>query len=159
MDKTVNGHITLDTYLVFDKAEVTSENRSLVNGKIDIDDYIYRFDKDLWGVSDAHAQAEHDLDKYLDALIAYTKNIIEHMFDSCTFDVTKTSYTSNIVVTPDGVARVFADVDIEFDGTNPRLQKSELGAEIKKQIQERHSEGLSGIADELIHVNTFINIH
>lgn len=47
MDKTVNGHITLDTYLVFDKAEVTSENHSLVNGKIDIDEYIYRFHKDL----------------------------------------------------------------------------------------------------------------
>lgn len=112
MDKTVNGHITLDTYLVFDKAEVTSENHSLVNGKIDIDEYIYRFHKDLWGVSDAHAQAERDLDKYLDALIAYTKNIIEHMFDSCTFDVTKTSYTSNIIVTPDGVARVFAVVQL-----------------------------------------------
>lgn len=42
MDKTVNGHITLDTYLVFDKAEVTSENHSLVNGKIDIDEYIRR---------------------------------------------------------------------------------------------------------------------
>ena len=110
-------------------------------------------------MSDAHAQVERDLDKYLDALIAYTKNIIEHMFDSCTFDVTKTSYTSNIIVTPDGVARVFADVDIEFDGTNPRLQKSELGAETEKRLQERHSEGLSGIADELIHINTFIDIH
>lgn len=110
-------------------------------------------------MSDAHAQAERDLYKYLDALIVYTKNIIEHMFDSCTFDVTKTSYTSNIIVTPDGVARVFADVDIKFDGTNPRLQKSELGAEIEKRLQERHSEGLAGIADELIHVNTFINIH
>lgn len=94
-----------------------------------------------------------------ETLIAYTKNIIEHMFDSCTFDVTKTSYTSNIIVTPDGVARVFADVAIEFDGTNPRLQKSELGAEIEKRLQERYSEGLSGIADELIHINTFINIH
>lgn len=82
MSKTVNGHITLDTYLVFDKTEVTSENHSLVNVKIDIDDYIYRFHKDLWSISDACAQAARDLDKYLDALIAYTKNIIEHMFDS-----------------------------------------------------------------------------
>lgn len=81
------------------------------------------------------------------------------MFDSCTFDITKTSYTSNIIVTPDGVARVFADVDIEFDGTNPRLQKSELGVDIEKRLQERHSEGLAGIADALIHVNTFIDIH
>lgn len=158
MDKTVNGHITLDTYLVFDKAEVISENRSLVNGKIDIDEYIYRFHKDLWSIGDACAQAERDLDKYLDTLIAYIKNIIEHMFDSCTFYATKTSYTSNIIVTPDGVARIFADVDIEFDGTNPHLQKSELVAEIEKRLQERHSEGLAGIADELIHVNTFLNI-
>ncbi len=149
----------MNVYLVFDKAEVTSENHSLVNGKIDIDEYIYRFHKDLWGVSDAHAQAERDLDKYLDALIAYSKNIIEHVFDSCTFDVTKTSYTSNIIVTPDGVARVFANVDIEFGGTNPHLQKSELGAEIEKRLQERHSEGLAGIADELIHINTFMDIH
>lgn len=54
------------------------------------------FTKTFWSISDAHAQAERDLDEYLDALIAYTKNIIEHMFDSCTFDVTKTSYTSNM---------------------------------------------------------------
>ena len=149
----------MNVYLVFDKIKLVDRNSRYVNARIDLDDYIYQFDKDLWGVSDAHAQAERDLDKYLDALIVYTKNIIEHMFDSCTFDVTKTSYTSNIIVTPDGVARVFADVDIEFDGTNPRLQKSELGAETKKRLQERHSEGLSGIADELIHINTFINIH
>lgn len=53
MDETVNGHITLDTYLVFDEAKITSENRSLINGKIDVDEYIYRFHKDLWSVSDA----------------------------------------------------------------------------------------------------------
>lgn len=48
-----------------------------MNAHIDLDDYIHQFDKDLWGVSDAHAQAERDLDKYLDALIAYTKlNVI-----------------------------------------------------------------------------------
>lgn len=159
MDKTVNGYITLDTYLVFDETKITRENRSLINGKIDVDEYIYRFHKDLWSVSDAYTQAERDLDKYLDALIVYTENIIEHMFDSCTFDVTKISYTSNIIVTPDGVARVFAGVDIKFDGTNPRLQKSELGAEMEKRLQGRRSEGLSGIADELIHINTFIDIH
>jgi hypothetical protein len=145
--------------VLVDATIVVDRNSRYVNARIDLDDYIYQFDKDLWGVSDAHARAERDLDKYLDALIAYTKNIIEHMFDSCTFDVTKTSYTSNIIVTPDGVARVFADVDIEFDGTNPRLQKSELGAEMKKRLQERHSEGLAGIADELIHINTFMDIH
>lgn len=159
MSEEISGHVTMNVYLVFDKIKLVDRNSRYVNARIDLDDYIYQFDKDLWGVSDAHAQAERDLDKYLDALIAYTKNIIEHMFDSCTFDVTKTSYTSNIIVTPDGIARVFADVDIEFDGANPRLQKSELGAEIKKRLQERHSEGLAGIADELIHVNTFIDIH
>ena len=105
-----------------------------------------------------HAQAERDLDKCLDALIAYTKNIIEHMFDSCTLDVTKTSYTSNIIVTPDGVARVFANVDIEFDGTNPRLQKSELGAEMKQRIDNRHSGELAGIADALIAVFVAVSV-
>lgn len=159
MSEEISGHVTMNVYLVFDKLKLVDRNNRYVNARINLDDYIYHFDKDLWGTSDAHAQAERDLDKYLDALIAYTKNIIEHMFDPCTFDVTKTSYTSNIIVTPDGVARVFADVDIEFDGTNPRLQKSELGAEIKKRLQERHGEGLSGIADELIHINTFIDIH
>lgn len=71
----------------------------------------------------------------------------------------KIEYINLDIVTPDGVARIFADVDIEFDGTNPHLQKSELGTEIEKRLQERHSEGLAGIADELIHVNTFIDIH
>lgn len=159
MSEEINGHVTMNVYLVFDKTKLADRNSRYINARIDLDDYIYQFSRDLWSVSDAHAQAERDLDEYLDALIAYTKNAIEHMFDSCTFDVTKTSYTSNIIVTPDGVARVFADVDIEFDGTNPRLQKSELGAEMEKRLQERHSEGLSGIADELIHINTFIDIH
>ena len=34
-----------------------------------------------------------------------------------------------------------------------------LGAEMEKRLQERHSEGLAGIADELIHINTFMDIH
>lgn len=159
MSEDISGHVTMNTHLVFDKIKLVDRNSRYVNARIDLDDYIYQFDKNLWDVSDAHAQAERDLDKYLDALIAHTKNIIEHMFELCTFGVTKTSYTSNIIVTPDGVARVFADVDIEFDGTNPRLQKSELSAEMEKRLQGRHSEGLSGIADELIHINTFIDIH
>lgn len=54
MDKTVNGHITLDTYLVFDKIKLVDRNSRYVNARIDLDDYIYQFDKDLWGVSDTH---------------------------------------------------------------------------------------------------------
>lgn len=134
MDKTVNGHITLDTYLVFDKAKVTNENSRLTNKLIYFDTYVYEFHRDLYSTSDSYAEAVLSLNKYIDALGEYAKDVIEQMFDSCTFDVTKTSYTSNIVVTPDGVARVFADVDIEFDGTNPRLQKSELGAEVRHSI-------------------------
>lgn len=30
---------------------------------------------------------------------------------------------------------------------------------MKKRLQERHSEGLAGIADELIHINTFMDIY
>ena len=159
MDKQLNGHVTMNVYLVFDKIKLVDRNSRYVNVRIDLDDYIYQFDKDLWSVSDVHAQAERDLDKYLDALITYTKNVIEHMFDSCTFDVTKTSYTSNVFVTPDGIARIFADTDLGFCGVNPRLQKNELNTEIEKQIQVSHGVDLAGIDDTLIHVNTFINVH
>lgn len=85
-------------------------------------------------MSDAHAQAERDLDKYLDALIAYSKNIIEHMFDSCTFDVWKTSYTSDVEVTSDGIATIYMNSNVWFDGVNPSLPRDEIVAELKQRI-------------------------
>lgn len=158
MNTQINGHVTMDTYMVFGKASITAENKSLVRKAIDLDTYIYRFDRDLWGTSDAHAQAERDLDKYADALGEYIKYRIEQMFESCAFDVYKTSYSSDVIVSPYGAATVRLTLDIDFNGVNPRLPKSELGAEIEKQINERHGD-LTGIAEALICVDAFIDIH
>lgn len=152
MDKTVNGHITLDTYLVFDKADITSENRSLVGKEIDADEYIYRFHRDLWSTSDNHAQAHRDLKKYVDALNEYVKDTIEQMFDSCTLGANKLSHTSDIVVFSDGVAGTCLTSTVWFNGMNPHLPIDELEAEIKKRIDNRHSGGLAGIAQELIEI-------
>lgn len=159
MDKTVNGHITLDTYLVFDKAEVTSENHSLVNGKIDIEEYIYRFHKDLWSTSNAHAQAQRDLDKYVDALNEYVKCKIEHMFDSCTIETDKLYYTSDIVVFSDGVVETYLTSTVWFNGFNPRLPEDGIKAEIMRQIDTRHGYGLSGVSQELIQVYRSVSIY
>lgn len=150
MDKTINGHITLDTYLAFDKAEITGENCSLVGKEIDIDEYIYRFHRDLWSTSDNHAQAHRDLNKYVDALNEYVKDIIEQMLDSCTFDTYKTSYTSDVKVSSDGIATVRLSSDVQFNGMNPSSPKNEIKATIEKRIDERHSGELAGIADALI---------
>lgn len=73
MDKTVNGHITLDTYLVFDKAKVTNENSRLTNKLIGFDTYVYEFHRDLYSTSDSYAEAVCSLDKYIDALGEYAK--------------------------------------------------------------------------------------
>lgn len=158
MDKAVNGHVTLDTYLAFDKAEITGENRSLVGKEIDIDEYIYRFHRDLWSTSDNHAQAHRDLNKYVDALNEYVKDIIEQMFDSCTFDTYKTSYTSDVKVSSDGIATVRLSSDVQFNSMNPSLPKNEIKATIKKRIDERHGGKLAGIADALIAVFATVTV-
>ena len=157
MNEEVNGHVTMNVYLVFDKTKLADRNSRYINTRIDLDDYIYQFDKDLWGVSDAHAQAERDLDKYLDALIAYTKNIIEHMFDSCTFDVWKTPYTSDVEVASDGIATIYMNSNVWFDGVNPSLSRDEIVAELKQQIDNRHSGDLAGIGNSLTEV--VIDVH
>lgn len=47
MNEEVNGHITMNVYLVFDKTKLADRNSRYVNARIDLDDYIYQFDKDL----------------------------------------------------------------------------------------------------------------
>lgn len=158
MDKQISGDVTLDTYLVFDKAKVTAENDTLVGRNIDLDDYIYGFNRDLWGVSDFHAEATRSLNEYADALNEYVKNAIEQMFDSCTFDTYKTSYTSDVKVSSDGIATVRLSSGVQFNGMNPSLSKNEIEAIIKKRIDERHSGELAGIADALIAVITSVVI-
>lgn len=150
MNKAVNGHVTLDTYLAFDKAKVTDENRVLVGRKLNLDDYIYGFNRDLWSASDAHVEATRSLNEYIDAMTEYVKGIIEQMFDSCTFDTYKTSYTSDVKVSSDGIATVRLSSDIQFSGMNSSLSKNEIKATIEKLIDERHSGKLAGIADALI---------
>lgn len=63
------------------------------------------------------------MNKYIDALGEYAKDVIEQMFDSCTFDVWKRSYTSDVEVASDGatILRCCADwmVDIKtHDSSN-----------------------------------------
>lgn len=158
MNKAVNGHVTLDTYLAFDKAKVADENRALVGRKLNLDDYIYGFNRDLWSVSDAHAEATRSLNEYIDALTEYVKSIIEQMFDSCTFDTYKTSYTSDVKVSSDGIATVRFSSDIQFGGMNSSLPKNEIKANIEKRIDERHNGKLAGIADALISVFVTVSV-
>ena len=93
MREDISGHVTLDTYLVFDKTKVTNENSRLTNKLIGFDTYVYEFHRDLYSTSDSYAEAVLSLNKHIDALGEYTKDVIEQMFDSCTFDVWKTQST------------------------------------------------------------------
>ena len=158
MDKTVNGHITLDTYLVFDKAEVTSENSRLTNKLIGFDTYVYEFHRDLYSTSDSYAEAVCSLDKYIDALDEYAKDVIEQMFDSCTFDVWKTSYTSDVEVSSDGIATIYMNSNVWFDGVNLSLPMDKIAAEIKQRIDNRHSGDLAGIGNALTEVVVGVHI-
>lgn len=159
MSEEISGHVTLDTYLVFDKAKVTNENSRLTNKLISFDTYVCEFHRDLYSTSDSYAEAVLSLNKYIDALGEYAKDVIEQMFDSCTFDVWKTSYTPDVEVSSDGIATIYMNSNVWFDGVNLSLPMDKIAAEMEKRLQERHSEGLAGIADELIHINTFIDIH
>lgn len=53
MREDISGHVTLDTYLVFDKAKVTNENSRLTNKLIGFDTYVYEFHRDLYSTSDS----------------------------------------------------------------------------------------------------------
>lgn len=153
----ISGHATLDTYLVFDKAKVTNENSRLTNKRIGFDTYVYEFHRDLYSTSDSYAEAVCSLDKYIDALDEYAKDVIEQMFDSCTFDVWKTSYTQDVEVTSDGIATIYMNSNVWFDGDNPSLPRDKIVAEIKQRIDNRHSGDLAAIADALIAV--FVDVY
>lgn len=152
MCEDISGHVTLDTYLVFDKAKVTNENSRLTNKLIGFDTYVYEFHRDLYSTSDSYAEAVLSLNKYIDALGEYAKAVIEQMFDSCTLNMDKLFHTSDIVVFSDGVARNYLASTVWFNGTNPHLPIDELKAEIKNRIDNRHSGDLTGIANALIEV-------
>ena len=98
------------------------------------------------------------MNKYVDVLNEYVKNIIEQMFDSCTFGMYNTAHTQDVTVSSDSIATVWLESDIWFDGTNPSLPKNEIEAAIKKRIDERHSGELAGIADTLIAVFATVTI-
>ena len=158
MSEDISGHITLDAYLVFDKAKVTNENSRLTNKLIGFDTYVYEFHRDLYSTSDSYAEAVRSLDKYIDALDEYAKDAIEQMFDSCTFDVWKTSYTQDVEVTSDGIATIYMNSNVWFDGVNLSLPRDKIVAEIKQRIDNRHSGELAGIADALIAVFVAVSV-
>lgn len=158
MDKTVNGHITLDAYLVFDKAKVTNENSRLTNKLIGFDTYVYEFHRDVYSTSDLYAEAVCSLDKYIDALDEYAKDVIEQMFDSCTFDVWKTSYTQDVEVTSDGIVTIYMNSNVWFDGVNLSLPMDKIAAEMKQRIDNRHSGDLAGIGNALTEVVVGVHI-
>lgn len=157
MSEGISGHVTLDTYLVFDKAKATNENSRLTNKLIGFDTYVYEFHRDLYSTSDSYAEAVLSLNKYIDALGEYAKDVIERMFDSCTFDVWKTSYTQDVEVASDGIAAIYMNSDVWFDGVNLSLPMDKIAAEIKQRIDNRHSGDLAGIGNALTEV--LIGVH
>lgn len=98
------------------------------------------------------------MDKYIDALDEYAKDVIEQMFDSCTFDVWKTSYTQDVEVTSDGIATICMNSNVWFDGVNLSLPRDKIVAEIKQRIDNRHSGDLAGIGNALIEVVVDVHI-
>lgn len=158
MSEEISGHVTLDTYLVFDKAKVTNENSRLTNKLIGFDTYVYEFHRDLYSTSDSYAEAVCSLDKYIDALDEYAKYVIEQMFDSCTFDVWKTSYTPDVEVTSDGIATIYMNSNVWFDGVNLSLPMDKIAAEIKQRIDNRHSGDLAGIGNALTEVVVGVHV-
>lgn len=158
MSEQISGCITLDTHLVFDKAKVTNENSRLTNKRIGFDTYVYEFHRDLYSTSDSYAEAVCSLDKYIDALDEYAKDVIEQRFDSCTFDVWKTSYTQDVEVTSDGIATIYMNSNVWFDGANPSLPRDEIVAELKQRIDNRHSGDLAGIGNALTEVVVGVHI-
>ena len=98
------------------------------------------------------------MNKYIDALDEYAKDVIEQMFDSCTFDVWKTSYTQDVEVTSDGIATIYMNSNVWFDGVNLSLPMDKIAAEIKQRIDNRHSGELAGIADALIAVFVAVSV-
>lgn len=78
MSEQISGRITLDTYLVFDKAKVTNENSRLTNKLIGFDTYVYEFHRDLYSTSDSYAEAVCSLDKYIDAWSDWMVDIETH---------------------------------------------------------------------------------
>lgn len=157
ISEDISGHVTLDTYLVFDKSKVTNENSRLTNKRIGFDTYVYEFHRDLYSTSDSYAEAVLSLNKYIDALDEYAKDVIEQMFDSCTFDIWKTSYTSDVEVASNGIATIYMNSNVWFDGVNLSLPRDKIVAEIKQRIDNRNGGNLAAIADALIAV--FVDVY
>lgn len=120
--------------------------------------YVYEFHRDLYSTSDSYAEAVCSLDKYIDALDEYAKDVIEQMFDSCTFDVWKTSYTQDVEVTSDGIATIYMNSNVWFDGVNLSLPMDKIAAELKQRIDNRHSGDLAGIGNALTEVVVGVHI-
>lgn len=83
---------------------------------------------------------------------------IEQMFDSCTFDVWKTSYTQDVEVDSDGIATIYMNSNVWFDGVNLSLPRDEIVAELKQRIDNRHSGDLVGIGNALTEVVVDVHI-
>lgn len=123
MDKEVSGYIYFDARLLL--TDVNFDKSKVKHGGMYIrfDNLLTHFDfnMDIYSLAKLYAQAQLDIERYVDKITGQTWEICDSLFKVQRFVPT--------------------------------------GAEMKTRLQERHSEGLSGIADELIHINTFIDIH
>ena len=69
----------------------------------------------------------------------------------------KTSYTQDVEATSDGIATIYMNSNVWFDGDNPSLPRDKIVAEIKQRIDNRHGGNLAAIADALIAV--FVDVY
>lgn len=169
MNKEIAGYVWIDVYLLLEKVTFNNFNVSITDKGITLDMLLSEFeDLDSYSLPDLYAGARRyvkryaeavlSLNKYIDALGEYAKDVIEQMFDSCTFDVWKTSYTSDVEVSSDGIATIYMNSNVWFDGVNLSLPRDKIVAEIKQRIDNRHSGDLAGIGNTLIEVVVDVHI-
>lgn len=70
----------------------------------------------------------------------------------------KTSYTQDVEVTSDGIATIYMNSNVWFDGVNLSLPMDKIAAEIKQRIDNRHSGDLAGIGNALTEVVVGVHI-
>ena len=63
----------------------------------------------------------------------------------------------DVEVASDGIATIYMNSNVWFDGDNPSLPRDTIVAEIKQRIDNRHGGNLAAIADALIAV--FVDVY
>lgn len=148
MEDKASGEVFIDTYLLLDEVKLNTQDRGIINKRINLDTLISEFDVDSYSIPDLYELTTQRIENYISELEMQMYVIFGGIFETCNLSMLSPRHENDIVVVSSGRVYVKRQLIVHATGKNPKFQIDELNRKVEKDIYDYLDDNVAGISPE-----------